>query len=154
LETNITYRYSYKSLKAKLGEFSLKATQQRIVIYEALLRLENHPAAEAIYEAIKPNNPSVSLGTVYKTLDTFVTVGLAVKVMSEEGFMRYDANMGYHNHIYCTNTKELLDYEDEELNTLIEEFFKKKNIQNLKIKDVRLQINGEKIDLEKNVTIK
>ena len=154
METNIKYRYSYKSLKAKLADFSLKATQQRIVIYEALLRLENHPAAEAIYEAIKLNNPSVSLGTVYKTLDTFVTVGLAVKVMSEEGFMRYDANMGYHNHIYCTNTKELLDYEDEELNALIEEFFKKKNIHNLKIKDIRLQINGEKIDLEKNVIIK
>jgi Fur family transcriptional regulator, peroxide stress response regulator len=154
VETNIAFRYSYKSLKAKLTESNLKATQQRIVIYEALLRLNNHPAAETIYEAIKLNNPSISLGTVYKTLDTFVTVGLAVKVMSEEGFMRYDANMGYHNHIYCTNTKELLDYEDEELNLLIEEFFKKKNIQNLKIKEIRLQINGEKLDLEKNVTIK
>jgi Fur family transcriptional regulator, peroxide stress response regulator len=68
--------------------------------------------------------------------------------------MRYDANMGYHNHIYCTNTKEILDYEDEELNILIEEFFKRKNIQNLKIKDIRLQINGEKLDLKKEVTIK
>jgi Fur family peroxide stress response transcriptional regulator len=154
LETNITYRYSYKSLKSKLVEFKLKATQQRIVIYEALLSIKNHPAAETIYEEIKINNPSISLATVYKTLDTFVSVGLAVKVMSEEGFMRYDANMGYHNHIYCTNTKEILDYDDEELNILIEEFFKKKNIQNLKIKDIRLQINGEKLDLEKEVTIK
>jgi Fur family transcriptional regulator, peroxide stress response regulator len=82
LETNITYRYSYKALKAKLLEFNLKATQQRIVIYEALLRIKNHPAAETIYEEIKLNNPSISLGTVYKTLDTFVSVGLAVKVMS------------------------------------------------------------------------
>jgi Fur family peroxide stress response transcriptional regulator len=153
LKTNITYDYSYTSLKAKLGEFKLKATHQRIVIYEALLKL-NHPSAETIFEQIKINSPSISLGTIYKTLDTMVSSGLAVKVSSEDGNMRYDANMGSHNHIYCVNTKEIMDYEDEELNKLIDEFFRKKNIENLKIKDIRLQINGEKIDLTKEVSIK
>jgi len=140
-------------LKAKLMEFKLKATHQRIVIYEALLKL-NHPSAESIFEMIRINAPSISLGTIYKTLDTMVTSGLAVKVSSEDGNMRYDANMGSHNHIYCINTKEIMDYQDEDLNKLIEEFFKKKNVQNLKIKDIRLQINGEKIDLSKEVSIK
>jgi Fur family peroxide stress response transcriptional regulator len=153
LRTNIINDYSYTSLKAKLAEFKLKATHQRIVIYEALLKL-NHPSAESIFDQIKIVAPSISLGTIYKTLDTMVISGLAVKVSSEDGNMRYDANMGSHNHIYCFNTKEIMDYEDEELNQLIEEFFRKKHIENLKIKDIRLQINGEKIDLNKEVSIK
>jgi Fur family transcriptional regulator, peroxide stress response regulator len=153
LKTNIPYSFNYISLKAKLTDFNLKATHQRIVIYEALLKL-NHPSAESIFEQIKVNSPSISLGTIYKTLDTMVSSGLAVKVSSEDGNMRYDANMGSHNHIYCVNTNEIMDYEDEELNLLIEEFFRKKNIENLKIKDIRLQINGEKIDLLKEVSIK
>jgi Fur family transcriptional regulator, peroxide stress response regulator len=136
-----------------LGEFKLKATHQRIVIYEALLKL-NHPSAESIFEMIRINSPSISLGTIYKTLDTMVTSGLATKVSSEDGNMRYDAKMGSHNHIYCFNTKEIMDYEDKDLDKLIEEFFKKKNVQNLHIKDIRLQINGEKIDLSKEVSIK
>jgi Fur family transcriptional regulator, peroxide stress response regulator len=150
LEEKTTYNYA--SLKAKLAEFKLKATHQRVLIYEALLKL-NHPSAESIFELIKLNTPSISLGTIYKTLDTLVATGLVVKVSSEDGSMRYDANIGSHNHIYCVNTKEIMDYEDDELNKLLEEFFRKKNIENLKIKDIRLQINGEKMDLTKSVSI-
>jgi Fur family transcriptional regulator, peroxide stress response regulator len=147
------HNHSHHNIKEKLAEFKLKSTHQRIVIYEALIKL-NHPSAEAIFELIRVNSPSISLATIYKTLDTMVGCGLAVKVSSEEGNTRYDANMGSHNHIYCMNTKEIMDFEDEELNQLIEAFFRKKNIENLKIKDIRLQINGEKIDLAKEVSIK
>ena len=153
MKHTILHNFSYANLKAKLAEFKLKGTHQRIVIYEALLIL-NHPSAENIFERIKINSPSISLGTIYKTLDTMVASGLAVKVSSEDGNMRYDANMGSHNHIYCINTKEILDYEDEELNQVIENFFKTKNIENLKIKDIRLQIHGEKIDPSREVSIK
>lgn len=146
-------RITYDDIRKKMIDFGLKATQQRIVIYEELIGRKDHPTAEKIYEKILPSNPSISLGTVYKTLDTFVSVNLAGKVMSEHGTYRYDANTGFHNHIYCTNTKEILDYEDEALNALVSEFFKKKNIVNLKIKDIKLQINGEKIDPEKEVQI-
>jgi Fur family peroxide stress response transcriptional regulator len=144
---------TYQDLKNRLTAFGLKATQQRIVIYEALALAKDHPTAEVIYEKIRPLNPSISLGTVYKTLDTFVTVHLADKVLSDHGSYRYDANTGFHNHIYCTNTREILDYEDEALNVLVEEFFKNKNIVNLKIKDIRLQINGEKINPEEDIYI-
>lgn len=146
-------QFTYGDLKKRLIDFGLKATQQRIVIYEALALSKSHPTAEIIFEKIRPSNPSISLATVYKTLDSFVGVHLAEKVLSDNGTFRYDANTGFHNHIYCTNTKEIVDYEDKDLTILIEAFFKKKNIVNLKIKDIRLQINGEKIDPEKDIFI-
>jgi Fur family peroxide stress response transcriptional regulator len=143
-----------QNIREKLSEAGLKATQQRIVVYQALLRLmEIHPTAESIYEAVRPENPSISLGTVYKILDVLVSKGLAGKVSSDEGFMRYDANMDQHNHIYCTNTKEIIDYHDHELDRLIEQYFAKKKINNLKIKRIQVQISGDKESQDQSVEI-
>lgn len=143
----------FESLREKISKAGLKATQQRIVIYDALTGLMNHPSAENIYESVKPANPSISLGTIYKALDSFVAVGLATKVSTDEGHMRYDPNVSNHNHIYCTNTKEIIDYNSKELNDIVTGFFKKKNIKNLVIKDIRLQINGEKTVPGKDISI-
>src|SRR5690606_9430612 len=131
----------------------LKATQQRIVIYDAITRMKLHPTAEKIFDAVKTDNPSLSLGTVYKTLETLVGSGLINKVPTDEGNMRYDANIDYHNHIYCTNTKEIIDYQNEELNKVIKDFFSKQQVKNLLIKDIRLQINGEKLDPDQDIEI-
>lgn len=144
---------SYQIIKDKLARAGLKITQQRIVIYHALVEITNHPSAEKIYEKVQFDNPSISLGTVYKTLDTFVLAGLVSKVLTDEGNMRYDANLDYHNHIYCTNTKEIIDYYNEDLNKLLENFFREKQVKNMQIKDIRLQINAEKIDPDKDVEI-
>jgi Fur family transcriptional regulator, peroxide stress response regulator len=144
---------SYNQVKERLAHYQLKATQQRIVIYDALMRLHNHPTAEMIYEYVKTANPSISLATVYKTLDTFVTSGLAARVMSSNGSARYDGYMDHHSHLYCTNTEEIMDFEDEQLSKLIQNYFKNKKIKNFKINDIRLQINGEKLNIKENITI-
>lgn len=143
----------YLSIKEKLSKVGLKSTQQRIVIYDAILNMKMHPSAEKIFEKVQKDNPSISLGTVYKTLETLISAGLVNKVHTDEGNMRYDANLDYHNHIYCTNTKEIIDYYNEDLTILIENFFKQKTIQNLDIKDIRLQINAVKIDPDLDIDI-
>ncbi|MBK6263488.1 transcriptional repressor [Marivirga sp. S37H4] len=141
-------------IKDKLTEANLKITHQRLVIYEALLKCMNHPTAEYIYDKIKEDNPSVSLGTVHKTLDKFVEVDLAKKVLSTDHLKRFDANISKHNHIYLENSKEIIDYHDEELQQIILDYLKKKKLNNIKIKDVQLQINADKIDKKLSVSIK
>ena len=136
-----------------MTEFGLKATQQRFVIYRELASRKDHPTAEKIHDSIRSANPSLSLGTIYKTLDTFVEVKLACKVLSDKGVYRYDANIDSHNHIYCENTEEILDYKDNELNDLIQKFFSEKNIDNLNIKEIRLQIIADKINPDKEAKI-
>lgn len=143
-----------EDIRQKLSRAGLKATQQRMVVYQALLQTMNqHPTAERIYEIVRPQNPSISLGTVYKTLDTFVSNGLAGKVASDAGYMRYDVNVEQHSHIYCTNTQEIIDYHDDELDRMIQEHFQKKNIKNLKIGQVHVQISGHKEDPEQAIEI-
>ncbi|ELR70385.1 transcriptional regulator, Fur family [Fulvivirga imtechensis AK7] len=145
---------NYSHIKEKLSEAGLKVTHQRIVIMDSILRLDNHPTVEQIFDLIRDANPSLSLGTVYKTVETFVNNGLLSKVSTNEGQMRYDPKLHNHGHIYCGNTSEIIDYYDEELNDMILNFFKKKKVNNLKIKNITLQINGDKIDPEKDILIK
>ncbi|MBK9982145.1 MAG: transcriptional repressor [Saprospiraceae bacterium] len=63
--------------------------------------MKNHPAVENIIEYIKIKHPNISIGTVYKVLDSFVENGLLKKVKSENDIMRYDAVLHHHHHLYC-----------------------------------------------------
>ncbi|MBI3235172.1 MAG: transcriptional repressor [Bacteroidetes bacterium] len=127
----------------KLKEKGLKVTPQRIAIFEAIVKLNNHPTAENIIEYVKSNHPNISVGTVYKVLDSLVENGLLKKVKTEKDIMRYDAVLSNHHHLYCAETDRIEDYDDEELNKLINDYFKKKKIKNFKVQDIKLQITGQ-----------
>lgn len=126
-----------------LKQRGLKITPQRIAIYEAVVKLRNHPTAENIIEYIKKNHPSISVGTVYKVLDSLERNQLLRKVKNEKDVMRYDAFMHQHHHLYCTESERIEDFEDPELDNLITKYFEKKKIKGFKVKDIVLQITGE-----------
>lgn len=141
-------------LRERLIQSGLKATHQRIVVYETLMALHGqHPVAEEVFRYLQPLNPSISLGTVYKTLDTFVETGLIRRVLSEEGGKRYDVNTVAHNHIYCSNTKEILDFEDEELSQLLQDFFSRRKLDNFELQTVAVQLTGRKTEPERKIRI-
>jgi Fur family peroxide stress response transcriptional regulator len=131
--------YIHKQLKQK----GLKVTPQRVAIYEAVITLKNHPTAEQIIEFIKKKHPSISVGTVYKVLDSLVENQLLKKVKNEKDVMRYDAITEKHHHLYSTDNEIIEDYIDPELDRIIAEYFTKKKIKGFKIKDITLQITGE-----------
>lgn len=128
--------------REKLQEKGLKVTPQRVAIYEAIVKLNNHPTAENVIEYIKTNHPNISVGTVYKVLDSLVENALLKKVKTEKDIMRYDAVLSNHHHLYCAETDRIEDYEDEKLNEMINAYFKSHNIQNFKVHDIKLQITG------------
>ena len=127
----------------QLKEKGLKVTPQRVAIYEAVIKLRNHPSAEKVIEYIKKNHPNISVGTVYKVLDSLVEQQLLRKVKSEKDVMRYDAHLQQHHHLYCKETERIEDFEDPELDAMINEYFNKKKIKGFKVKDISLQITGE-----------
>ena len=135
----MTSEYFREQLKAK----GLKITPQRIAIYEAVVELKNHPTAENIIDYIKTNHPNVSVGTVYKVLDSLVENQLLKKVKNEKDIMRYDAIMQKHHHLYCSETDKIEDFKDPELDKIIADYFSKKKIKGFKVKGISLQITGE-----------
>lgn len=80
---------------------NLKLTLQRANIYSYLMSTDEHPTVDTIYKNIKCIMPTISLATVYKTLNTLVESGL-IKIINvcEENF-RYDSNTNLHGHIKC-----------------------------------------------------
>lgn len=128
--------------REQLKSKGLKVTPQRVAIYEAVVELHNHPTAENIIEYIKSNHPNISVGTVYKVLDSLVENNLLRKVKNEKDIMRYDAVLSHHHHLYCSETERIEDFEDPQLDLFISEYFKKKKIKNFKVQDIKLQITG------------
>lgn len=131
-----------KAIREKLQEKGLKVTPQRVAIFDAIAKLRNHPTADNIIDYIRFNHPNISVGTVYKVLDSLVENNLVKKVKTERDIMRYDAIMTNHHHLYCAETDRIEDFEDEKLNQLLTEYFRKNKIKNFNIQDIKLQITG------------
>ncbi len=125
-----------------LKDSNLKVTPQRIAVLEALNNLKNHPTADKIKEYVVKNHPNIAVGTIYKTLETFVEKGLVKKVKTEKDVMRYDAILENHHHLYCEETERIEDFFDEDLDNIIGKYFQKRKIPNFSIKDIKLQIIG------------
>lgn len=130
-------------IREKLKEKGLKVTPQRVAIYEAIVQLKNHPTADNVIEYTKKNHPNISIGTVYKVLDSLVENNLLKKVKTEKDIMRYDAVISNHHHLYCAETDRIEDFEDKKLNEIINNYFNTHRIKNFKIHDIKLQITGE-----------
>lgn len=132
-----------EDFREQLKQKGLKITPQRVAIYEAVIKLNNHPTAEKIFDYIRTNHPNISVGTVYKVLDSLVENNLLKKVKTEKDFMRYDAVLDNHHHLYCQETERIEDFEDPDLDRIIYGYFEKKEINGFRIKDINLQITGE-----------
>jgi Fur family peroxide stress response transcriptional regulator len=133
---------AYHDLREKLIHEGFKVTPQRIGVLDAVKAL-NHPSADQVLEYIKEHHPSISTGTVYNILESFVDKGLIRKVKTDKGTMRYDAILETHHHLYCSECDKIEDYYDEELDKLLDMYFKNKGIKNFEVEDIKLQIVGK-----------
>jgi Fur family transcriptional regulator, peroxide stress response regulator len=138
-----------KSIIKTLVQNDLKVTPQRIAILEVILTLENHPTAENITEYLRISYPNISLGTIYKTLDTFSKKGIIHKVLNDNSSDRYDAIIEKHHHLYSSESDRIDNYTDEKINHIIGKYFEKNEIPNFIIEDFKLQIIGRFTDEDK-----
>ena len=130
-------------IKAKLIGKGLKVTPQRMAILEAIYSLQNHPTAEMILDYIKDTHPGISTATVYKVLDALEENQLIKKVKTDKDIKRYDGIVENHHHLYSSESEEIKDYKNKELDTLLADFFRKHQIDDFEIEEMRLQINGK-----------
>jgi Fur family peroxide stress response transcriptional regulator len=103
-----------ESLIAACRAHGMKATPQRVAILRALRQSHGHPGPELVYAAVKSELPSVSLATVYKTLDTLEQHGVIEEVTLKAESKRYDANLAPHHHVVCLRCKAIEDIADDE----------------------------------------
>ena len=99
-------------------ECGLNVTYQRILIYKSLVKTKTHPTAEEIYHEVKAEYPSISLATVYKTLETLAEHDLISKVTPLHDLARYDGDIEPHHHLVCLRCRKIVDIHEDALNNL------------------------------------
>jgi Fe2+ or Zn2+ uptake regulation protein len=89
----------------------LKITPQRQCIFRALEGNEQHPSAESIYELVRSEMPTISLRTVYQTLNDLTAMGEIASIDVGTGATRYDPNLTEHHHLVCDSCGAVVDVE-------------------------------------------
>ena len=88
----------------------LKVTPQRQAIFEALAATAgSHPTAESVWAVVARTMPSVSLKTVYQTLNDLTAMGVLEHLDIGLGSARFDTNTDRHHHVLCTGCMKVWD---------------------------------------------
>ncbi len=96
----------------------LSVTHQRMAVYEALIGTDTHPGAEEIYRTVRSRFPTISRGTVYRTLETLCRLGLVADVGQTRGTARFEAALEPHHHLVCLSCRSIIDVKGESLEGL------------------------------------
>ncbi len=109
-------------LTESLRQAGLRLTPQRAAICKILAESDEHPTAAVIYDILRPQFPSLSLATVYNTLDALVNLGM-VNALGSAGddTVHYDADTEPHVNLACLSCSKIIDVPSEHVHHLDEE---------------------------------
>lgn len=101
-----------KALEGKLREAGLRPTRQRLSLARLLFaRGDRHVSAEQLHAEAQSARVSVSLATVYNTLNQFKMAGLLREIAIEGERSYFDTNTSNHFHFFDGSCQTLMDFE-------------------------------------------
>jgi Fur family peroxide stress response transcriptional regulator len=114
-----------------------KATPQRIAICKIALGSPEHPSVQKIYTDVKKTKPTVSLATVYSTLNILKDSGLIQELNFPKGQTRYDPYIEPHINLICLRCGKIQDLDDQASKELVKKVTGK----------VQFTPSGQRIDI-------
>lgn len=87
----------------------MKMTPQRMAIMKYLEGNTMHPSAADIYAALHEQFPTMSLATVYNTMETLKEQGSIIELSIDPVKKRFDPNPRPHHHLICVKCKAIVD---------------------------------------------
>ena len=123
----------------KLREAGLRPTKQRVKICEVLFNREKtfHFTINDLAKKISEDlNEKISLATVYNTVHHFEKKGYLKEIAINSDKSYFDTNITNHHHFFDEDTNELIDCDDQ----VIETPNIKKNITGKKINSIEVMI--------------
>lgn len=134
-----------KDLIALLEENAIKPTIHRVIILDYLIKSKNHPTAEMIYSDIKLDFPTISLATVYNTLEVLEHNGLVRSIKFQHENCRFDFAQKDHLHIYISDKNEIIDLYDKDLIKMIEKKLKTHNFSDFEVENISIEIKQKEV---------
>ena len=118
-ETELFYAY--------LRQNGLKKTYQKDLILETFLNTEGHLSVEDIYSLVKKKDKKVGVVTVFRTLKSLVSCGIAREITLGDGLTRFEHSYHHphHHHIVCMDCHKAIEYVSPELERIQDEILRK-----------------------------
>ncbi|MGE5653491.1 MAG: Fur family transcriptional regulator [Bacillota bacterium] len=90
----------------------LKATSQRMAILDVILASEEPISAESIFMTLQPQQPELSLSTVYRNLNLLVDKSVLVRLQlaDERSHYRF-VGSGHQHHLVCLGCNRVVELE-------------------------------------------
>jgi Fur family peroxide stress response transcriptional regulator len=110
---------NFENYLSTLQRSGMRLTPQRIAICKFLSESKDHPTSVMIYDQIRAQYPSLSLMTVYNTLDRLVNLGL-VNALGNAGDdnSHYDGNTSSHINLACISCHKIVDIDSPQITNL------------------------------------
>ena len=87
----------------------MRYSHQRELILKEVKKRKDYPTAELICATLRAECPRLSLGTVYRDLNTLVEVGKIRRVSIPGKADRFDGQTNVHEHFYCRTCGQVTD---------------------------------------------
>jgi Fur family transcriptional regulator, ferric uptake regulator len=118
-----------------------RITKQKLIIIDELRKVRTHPTARDVYTMVRKVLPNISLGTIYRNLETLSDNGDIQRLAFHSGKRRYDGNSHNHPHICCKICGRVDDLPDNSgVNEKI--ISSLKNVCGYKITDYSIELFG------------
>jgi Fe2+ or Zn2+ uptake regulation protein len=117
----------------------VRFTKQRQAVLEVVRASTEHPDASHVYDEVRRVVPSISLGTVYRSLDALVKEGHLIQIQQPGMPTRYDARLEDHAHFVCDTCGEVFDVMTElpDLTAIAAS-----SLSQFEIKEARVEFHG------------
>ncbi len=129
-------------LEQRCLDAGLKMTGPRKTILKVLGESQDHPSVEVVYERAKALDSSISIATVYRTLNMLDELDLVTRHEFNESFSRYETNMEHHHHLIDLETGQVIEFQNQELEILKEKIALEMGFE---LVDHRLELYGRKM---------
>ena len=128
-----------EEIRERLNRHGLKATPQRVLVYEAMCEL-GHASADSVCRHLGGPGSRLTMATVYNVLESMTEAGLLALRPSFTGKMLFDVNTDSHFHIFDKDTGRVSDLRDEELLKAVGEGIRDRLPDGLELDRMEIQI--------------
>lgn len=129
-----------EEFKKLLKKHSLKSTQQRLAVHNAMLKL-GHASADMVTEEIRnQGTTNVTVASVYNILSQIALLGIYDHRMSANNKMYFDVNTFRHIHLYDYVNNTFKDVIDDDFMDNLDAYFAKKKFKGYRVECVDVQI--------------
>lgn len=129
-----------EEFKKLLKKHSLKSTQQRLAVHNAMLKL-GHASADMVTEEIRSQGTTnVTVASAYNILSQIALLGIYDHRMSANNKMYFDVNTFRHIHLYDYVNNTFKDVIDDDFMDNLDAYFAKKKFKGYRVECVDVQI--------------